>query len=271
LNKVIGDTYKYNTRQMNMKIREIHKIPDNYTDIDCSMIFSFNDEKIISKMNSNLFVLRELFETYSNIGDKMNFYNMTFSAYLKFLKDIDIIENDRTGNKIIISKISSLRQFSKSPNRMSTVSKSNSNFFNGISKSNLKRKISEQEVSLIFQTLCGMKNFDNIKLKQQFNKNSGSPLRITENNINVNFEKSSSFGRTQNSIPNKMNFFLFLKSFELIAHKIYPELSIDNALDSLINDKLEVIFKDTFETYTAKRSLLEMLTFLKREEIVRYY
>ena len=253
-----------------MKIREIHKIPDNYSDVDCSIIFSFDDEKIISLMNSNLFVLRELFETYSNIGDKMNFYNMTFSAYLKFLKDLSIIDNDRVGSKISISKIASLRQLSKSPNRMSTVSKSNSNFLNGISKSNynLKRKISEQEASLIFQSLCGMKNFDNIKLKQQFNKNSGSPTRIIDSSSNVNFDKNSSIGRTQNTIPNKMNFFLFLKSFELLANKIYPELIINKAMEMLINEKLEAVFKETFETFTAKRSLLEMLTFLKRDEIV---
>ena len=148
---------------------------------------------------------------------------------------------------------------------------SNSNFFNGISKSNLKRKILEQEASLIFQSLCGVKNFDNIKLKQQFNKNSGSPLRITDNNSNISFEKSSSFGRTQNSIPNKMNFFLFLKSFELLANKIYPEMSIDMSMESLINEKLDTIFKETFDTNTAKRNLLEMLTFLKREEIVIDY
>ena len=41
---------------------------------------------------------------------------------------------------------------------------------------------------------------------------------------------------TSNNIPLKMDFYLFIKSFELLAAKLYPEMSLDSAVNSLLEN-----------------------------------
>jgi hypothetical protein len=109
-----------------------------------------------------------------------------------------------------------------------------------------KGKISLVEASLIFFSLTNYNNFpsNTNKIRTQFDKNTGYK------NINMNsyMEKVLSFDTKrenfiQKNIPNKMNLILFIKSFELIATKLYPEMTLDDAVLNLLNYKILIFIK----------------------------
>jgi hypothetical protein len=140
-------------------------------------------------------------------------------------------------------------------------------------KQKINGKIIESDISLIFLNLTGSKNFDNSeKIKNQFNKNKGYSQNIEECLATPNFNKTE-FGRKLSSksiIPMKLNFNLFLKSFESVAQKLYPEVPLDEAICLFFDNNLQDIIREHSDQnfITVKKNLLEALSYLKREEIV---
>ena len=96
-------------------------------------------------------------------------------------------------------------------------------------------RIIESDANLIFTLLTGSKNFNNsVMYKSQFDKNRGFSMDFNESQKTLSMEQSTHLLSNKSNIPSKMDFNLFLKSFELIAAKIYPNQVLDDAVLTFI-------------------------------------
>ena len=216
---------------------------------------------------NNIENLSEIFLKYSKIHDKLEYNRMTISSFIQFLKDTNIlysipeekINNYRKlSNKIIrknyniseVKKFDQTLKFSVSCSNIN-LSKEEKNYKKNISQivnaNNYKDKINLGEASVIFLTLTNSSNFpSNLnKIRTQFDKNTG----YKNINISTYMEKTFSFDTKrenfiQKNVPNKMNLVLFIKSFELISTKLYPEMTLDDAVSNLLNKKIFPFIKE---------------------------
>ena len=110
------------------------------------------------------------------------------------------------------------------------------------------KKISIWESSVIFYTLTNSKNFPiyTESTKLQFDKNSGIDLNVMDYFSKARIFDKKLFLENQQNVPGKMDFLLFIKSFELIASKLYPEETLNNAVILVLNSKIfPILPKDT--------------------------
>jgi hypothetical protein len=169
----------------------------------------------------------------------MNFNNLTFSCFLKFLKDIDILEKGSNLN-LNVTLNSSKWQSNKSRNTSTLVTPRQTN--------SLNLKIKEYEAELIFNSLCGVKNVESKNEKLSFVKKCKS-LEINK------------------KIANKMNFNIFLKSFEILSQKVYPNEEKPTAVELFLKNQIEHLFSNK----TLKQDFSEVYNTLKTEEIVKLF
>ena len=216
---------------------------------------------------NNLDNINEIFLKYSKIHDKLEYSRMTASSFIQFLKDADIIyaipedkkNNYRKLSNTIIKRnynISEVKKFNQTLKySVSTIninlSNEEKNYRKNISQivnaSDKKDKMNMGVASLIFFSLTNASNFpSNLnKIRTQFDKNPGNKIL----NINDYTQKTFSFDskreyHIQKNIPNKMNLILFIKSFELISEKLYPEMTLDDAMSNLLNKKIFPFIKE---------------------------
>ena len=206
----------------------------------------------------NIENIYEIFLKYSKIHDKLEYNRMTASSFIQFLKDANIIyevpedkKNNyrKLSNRIItrnyniseIKKFDNTLKLSVSCNNIN-LSKEEKKYRKNVSQivniNDKKGKINLGEASLIFFSLTNSNNFpSNLnKIRTQFDKNTG----YTKVNINSYTQKTFSFDKKRENfikknIPNKMNLVLFIKSFEFISEKLYPEMTLDDAMSNLLN------------------------------------
>ena len=198
------------------------------------------DSEIIAIINEHINGLSELFHIYSRISDKTTFNRMALSSYVKFLKDADIVfaipdsmrkVYNELGNSIMKKtfNVSQIKQYN--PKEKSSISLNkitltddeklytkNISMIVNSSSSSKEDKISESDANVIFNSLTGYKNFNN-------------------NNKYLSFDKKKEIQNKQN-IPSKMDFYLFIKSFELLAVKLYPNQTLNDAFMQLFNLKI---------------------------------
>jgi hypothetical protein len=271
----LGETYKLGTKVKNLQIKEIHKIQDSYDDIDLSSIFSFDNREVIDILSRHIYSLRELFESYAIIGDKMNSSNITVSGFLKFLRDLNIIE--KGGVKKL--DMTTIQNTSRSPWKSGGLSRNSSalitprknNTSINIIKSGgtVSSKVKETDAEIIFNSLCGIRHFDMEKSKHYFNKNKGMIPRVNDHQFGAKLDNDrKSLAVNKSPIVNRMNFFLFLKSFEQLSHRLYPTEEVDAAVLKFMQQYLENLL--TKESTTLKRNILEQNAYLKRDEIVKF-
>ena len=234
---------------------------------------------------NNIEDFSELFLKYSKIYDKLEYCRMTISSFIQFLKDSNILlvipeekKNiyRRLSNKIIgrNSNIAELKKFNTSLKYSVSCTnlyftKEEKKYRKNVSKivntNNIQNKINIGEASLIFLSLTNYNNFpSNLnRIRTQFDKNTGYK------NINISsyMQKTFSFDNKRENfmkktIPNKMNIILFIKSFELIAAKLYPEMSLDDAFNNLLNRKIFPFIKgrkiDIIDSEEIKEALAKM-------------
>jgi len=109
-----------------------------------------------------------------------------------------------------------------------------------------ERKLNDSDVNIIYSVLMGPRHMDNTgKIKHYFDKNAGVSLGVNEGSKYAQFDKSHG----PNAFNGKMDFNMFIKSFELIANKLFPELRLSNAMQKLFNEvKLLIkIFKSSMK------------------------
>lgn len=233
---------------------------------DLKKFLNLNPE-LVQLIQENIEGLSELYLQYSRISDKTTFNRMSLSSYIKFLKKADIIMSipDQLkhvylalGNSIMKKQfnISQIKKFdvkekiSISQN-CPTLTDDEKIYQKKISllvnsRKNVKEeKISESDASVIFYSLTGAKNFENTqKLKSQFDKNSGSKVTFGEFYSTAKSFDISSQLKLQQNVPTKMDFFLFIKSFEVLAAKLYPERTLNDAFFKLYTNKIQPILPE---------------------------
>lgn len=98
-----------------------------------------------------------------------------------------------------------------------------------------ERKLTDSDVNVIYSTLMGPRNMDNAaKIKSQFDKNSGFSSSCNEVTRYAIIDRNTQLG---NGVFNvKMDFYMFIKSFELVANKLFPELKLNNAMHKLFSE-----------------------------------
>ena len=213
---------------------------------------------------SNIENLSEIFLQYSKIHDKLDYNRMSISSFLQFLKDSNILlvvpdemkNNFRKLSHKLITRnynISKVRNFNRTlkysvscksmpmTDKEKDYKKNVSQLVNtNIAKEN-EDKINVSEASIIFSSLTSSYNFPSHrnKIKENFKENAY---------IGINKDKTFSFDtkreQFKKKIPNKMNFILFIKSFELISERLYPEMTLDDAMANLLNKKILPFIKE---------------------------
>ncbi len=245
---------------------------------------------IQSDIISNIENLSEIFLKYSKIHDKLEYNRMTISSFIQFLKDTNILyavpnqkknTYQKLSNKLIRrnSNISEVKAF----NHTLKLSISASNINLSPEEKNYRKNISQivntnkytdkmnlGEASVIFLSLTNSNNFpSNLNnIRTQFDKNTGY------NNINMNsyISKTFSFDSKmhnfqQKNIPNKMNLILFIKSFELISTKLYPDMTLDDAVSNLLNKKILPFIKEKKLNIIDSEEIKNALTKMNNETI----
>lgn len=270
-------------------------------------VFQNGNDILYEKISNNLENLKRIFEYYSSIGIKTDVYNIGLSGFLKFALDINIIskkefdspvkqynktskkelaftENQSEKNLIILQQVrrNSLNKLKGSGsfdsenqrefyNSNNTINQVNSLAGGNHNLDNLNiKKLLKSDVSLIFHYLSGMKNFDySKKFKNQFDKNSGYNPEF-ENSQKGPFYDSKTIMQTDKDLKvMKINFPLFLKSFELFSTKIYKNLNPSEALETFFDTTMRnFLNKRDDNTFSNKNTYLLSLNNLRRNEIV---
>jgi hypothetical protein len=234
--------------------------------LDLENFLNVNSEvvKVIAERLDNL---SEIYLNYSKINDKLAFNRMSFSAFLKFLKSSNILigvpekmkntyrkMGERlTQKNINVSEIKTYNPKYKGsvPCQNSVLTDAEKDYKLKISQivnanAQICQKISIGEASVIFHSLTNSKNFpiytESIKL--QFDKNSGIDLNVGDSVSKARIFDKKLFLENQQNVPGKMDFMLFIKSFELIASKLYPNETLNDAVLLLLNKKIFPILPD---------------------------
>ena len=186
---------------------------------------------------------------------------MSLSGYIKFLKYANIIvkipeemkkQYSKMGEQIMkknfnISeiKIFDIKNGSQNcaPLILNEAEKDYKKKISQIVNANKKNfdKISESDASIVFFSLTGSKNFNNKNIQNQFDKNYGFNFKFGNNNYNTSsFDKKNDL-QNQLNVPSKLDFLLFLKSFEIISAKLYPNKTLNEAYLELFLNKIKPI------------------------------
>lgn len=248
--------------------------------LEITEIFSFNSEETYKKINNILDNLKDIFESYAIIGDKFDYYNLSISGYIKFLTDCELIfENQSAQIKNELSRINSLAYMDLSNNYSPKASERQSRIEDYLlrAKSSLSRKIenipkgklNKNDIYIIFNYICGSRNFDKSeKIKTYFDKNPGSIKDIKNCHFVPDLSEKSILKSSREVQVSKMNFTLFLKSFELLAKKIYWQASIEEAIGKFIDIDIAPLINNKSKNKTLKKSIIEKLLSLRADEIV---
>lgn len=280
----------FNNNNFNKYFLNMNK-KDNYlislSDLDEVLsVSSVVKEEIINKIEK----LSEIFLRYSKIYSKLEYNRMSYSSFLKFLSDAKLLLKVPTKNKIKYRRISSnlmvktytvagIKQFERDLKYSIScdnivLTKEEIKYKKYISKLvdtfrstkiNNKDKIKMTEASLIFSTVTGSYNYPSYfsGIKKQLNIKDEFYYKY----MNDFIRKTDSFEPKKNAneekyIPNKMNFALFIKSFELIASKLYPKILLDDAVSTFLTLKIDPfiirIRKHTYKNTEIQKAMDKM-------------
>ncbi len=223
-------------------------------------------------------MLNDLFVSYCKLGDKVNSFKLNITSYMKFLKDCEVLidtKNELKANNLVftnrISDRSKLSTFSPIKTKSSERAVSQSQKLNHRSdlQTEVYEKIHEKEIPGLFFSLTGYKNFDNSsKIKAQFDKNYGFSPNILSNKQNVKIEKDNLINSNNKNVPMKMDFNLFIKSFEFLVRKLYKNKNLDEAFVQFIENDVSKAFVKKGHLDMDKTYLTELLKSLRREDII---
>lgn len=169
-------------------LKEYDEMVKKNTEIDLRNLMNLNEENYEALIGNNMEFFKEVFSTYAKIGDKFNPVKLTFSSYVKFFKDCNLIikekerenyfkkmkiNNDDFANKILnLSKTPSkgvkdniLNSFSKSPitKNRGSVKENNPSLIKPI-KPEEDRKLRESDINIIYSNLIGNKKSENFNI-----------------------------------------------------------------------------------------------------------
>lgn len=218
--------------------------------IDIKSIFSFHEENTFSQLENYNETIKNIFNEYCLIGEKNNSLDISLSGYLKFVQDLNLIKD------------------SKGFNINNTILNNNNNNINQVRN----KLFTKNDICIIFNDICGIKNFESSrKIKTQFSNNSTNIIDFSDckNYANLSHRNYSFTSRELKS--QRMNFSLFLKSFEILGRRLYQEETNQNAFNKFFNEIfLEFLNKKKFNSSTnsLKKNIFENLEKIKAEEML---
>ena len=267
--KLRGKKKNFNLNKTKSNLNEVKEKKNIIPPIlDLENFLNVNSD-VVKVISEKLDGLAELYLKYSKINDKLAFNRMSFSAFLTFLKNANILigvpENMKkayrkmgerlTQKNVNVSEIKTYNKNYKGsvPCQNVVLTEAEKDYKLKISQivnanAEICKKISIGEASVIFYTLTNSKNFPiyTESTKLQFDKNSGIDLNVTDYFSKARIFDKKLFLENQQNVPGKMDFLLFIKSFELIASKLYPEETLNNAVILVLNSKIfPILPKDT--------------------------
>ena len=244
---------------------------------------------VVNLISEKLEKLNEIFLKFSKMNDKLEFNRMSFSSFLQFLKKANILigipnsmkEKYRKIGETLMQKsvnVSEIKTYNKKykgsvPCQNVVLTQAERFYKYKISQivnaknSDFEEQISIGEAAVIFNSLTNSKNFpiytESIKL--HFDKNNGINLNIGDSVSKTFIFDKKLFLENQQNVPGKMDFMLFIKSFELIGAKLYPEESLNKAVTQVLERKIFPILPRR-NIITANK-LNEVMNKLQNEDI----
>ena len=241
---VISDNDKPSTEIINTKIFKHYNEKSKISNEGgLKLILSVTDD-VIERIESKLEVFKEIFLSYAKLGDKLNLNKMNYTGFLRFLKDCDLIhQNKNNFNKSSNDYFTTRKSFSPVRSVLSSpMTASMKNTKRSATSYLIKGKIIESEAFCVFCSLTGYQNFDNsVKIRTQFDQNKGFTHKIGETIKNTTMFKSNSLASNKTNVPMKMDFNLFIKSFEVISKKIYIDKTLNEAVLFFIENVIFLI------------------------------
>jgi hypothetical protein len=223
-------------------IKEFNGQLKNNGDFNLRSLLTVNQE-IFTYIENDLKFYREVFLYYAKMGDKLNFNRMNMSSFLRFVKDCDIFYQipKEKKKKFYTAENTRLhydtRAFSQSPKKQTELfSKVSTNSLLSYKKtvnkmvnvSDMGGRLTESDIDIIFTMLTGPKNFQNSKFKLE-NENFGTGA------LTVIIDKQNLMKSSKSGVQQRLDFFLFIKSFELIATKLFPRMNVNQAVLEFLN------------------------------------
>jgi hypothetical protein len=266
--------YSFNSSSKKMKPEE-KEINSHSLSQDYRSILSIKSDEVIEKFNNNIETFREIFDLYAQIGDKFCSL-MSLSGFTKFIKDCNLVYQPIAKFNFNKSVLSSMKSYSKSPIRADlpyqgssssqNIHKNRFSRYNSAMSSIALGKLVESDISIIYSNLTGNKNFPNSeKIKNQFDRNKGYTPNFEECISSPRFgHLNSRKVSIENVLPTKLNFNLFLKSFELLATKLHPEMEFEEAVCFFIEH--DIVDLKEHSDINSKKNILEALAYIRREE-----
>ena len=259
--------------------------------LDIENFMNVNSE-VVNMISNKLESLNEIFMKYSKINDKLEFNRMSFSSFLQFLKDSNILigipKNMRNKfrklgeslmqKSINVSEIKTYnRKYKGSVPCQNIVLTEAEKFYklkisqivnaNNSKNEDFEEQISIGEAAVIFNSLTNSKNFPiyTESIKMQFDKNSGINLSVGDNLSKTRIFDKKLFLENQQNVPGKMDLMLFIKSFELIGTKLYPEETLNTAVVQVLEKKIFPILPK--KNIISANKLTDIMNKLQNEDI----
>ena len=206
------------------------------------------------KMLSDISTYYEIFLNYCGYGEKINYNKLSYSGFVKFLRDCDLVcdpqvehGKDRIAS-IVKAKESEMKKstMNKSKKGMSMSNKLYSTLGTAVKTGSGKGgRILEAELNVLFQNLTGIKNFDIPNERPLTHSGKIFNKAYDTNGKTVILGRSSCLQSPPKNMINysRMDFKLFVKSFESIAKKLYSTKSLDRAVVALIDNVINLFYK----------------------------
>ena len=229
---------------LNTNIFDSNRVNENeLTQIWRSLLVS---KDTAEKMIDDISTYREIFLNYCGFGEKINYNKLSYTGYVKFLRDCDLIYDpviDHEKDRIA----SIVRQKTKSIKNNRSMAGTNRSKTNKFGKSTMRSissnhktgagkggRMLESECNILFQNLTGVKNFD----KDGEKVFSYTDKRFNKMYVSTRVPKIGSksfFEASKETMYGRMDFKLFIKSFETLATKLYGHKDLDRALKTLLD------------------------------------
>lgn len=242
IHPTVLDNFKFGNPEVNSmkqkgeEIKEIHKASSEES-FTLRNVLDLNDENL-KLVETKLSLLKDIFISYTRYSDKLSFMKLNYTSYLKFLKDNGLVEVSKEAN-LLREKVSKeeLSKLNISPTKNRTYRMSILNF-----SDSKKGKLTETDASLIFQSLVGPKNNINKYPKEEINVNPFETKMLDNNKQTIILDRKT---QVKNNVSlNRLDFYLFIKSFEMLAMKYYPSTKLNQAFKQFFETDLKKTFEN---------------------------
>lgn len=232
-------------------IKEIHSknTKEDYTLRKILSIDSNSYKLLLEKLS----LLKDLFISYTRYTDKLSFNKLNYTAYIKLLKDARLVESSSEANRfrsdiwknkdVKNSQDMGLRGISNDKSNTSMLTKQSIDIKSyrksiALAVDSVKGKLTETDVSLIFQHLTGPKNLE--KMNSTIDKNKGVSVSFLDSQ-GITIDKNNKIKTSHNSLLHRLDFYLFIKSFEIICLKLHPNAKLNSAFKHFLEEDLREI------------------------------